>query len=76
MLTPEVRDLLAAIRDAASPSDLDPAGMVQRLATIHVRVDGLLDTGRLDAGHPDLPPLLPRAMADATAALRELARAS
>jgi len=68
-----VIELLEAIRDAASPGDLDQAAMLRRLVTIQVQVDGILSAGRAHARRPDLPSMVPQVTAAAAAILRNLA---
>jgi hypothetical protein len=70
-LSPEVIDLLAAVRDALDCTGLDSAGRIYRTVQVQVRLDGILTTARIDAEHPDLPPLVSRAITDAVAALRQ-----
>ena len=68
-----VIELLTAIRDAASPGDLDQAAMLRRLVTIQVQIDGILSADRAHARRPDLPSIVPGVMAAAAAILRNLA---
>ena len=68
-----VIELLTAIRDAASPGDLDQAAMLRRLVTIQVQIDGILSADRSSARRPDLPSIVPGVMAAAAAILRNLA---
>ena len=68
-----VIELLTAIRDAASPGDLDQAAMLRRLVTIQVQIDGVLSADRSSARRPDLPSIVPAVMAAAAAILRNLA---
>lgn len=69
-----IRELLAAISDAAAPIDIGQPAMLRRLVTIQVQIDGILAADRAHARRPDLPSMVPDVMAAATAALREVAK--
>jgi hypothetical protein len=69
-LAPEVLDLLTAVRDALDVTGLDDVARTHRMIEVRVRLDGILSTVAIDAKHPELPGMAPRAMADAIAALR------
>ena len=66
----QVLELLAAAAAALDVTGLDRDGLVRRMVEVRVRLDGIAAAAAVDARHPDLPPMAPRAMADAVAALR------
>lgn len=69
----QVSDLLAAIRAASSPADIDQAAMMRRLDVIRSEIDGILAAFAVGARRPDLPSMVPDVMAAATRRLHEFA---
>ncbi len=71
-MSPEMRDLLEAVRDAADPTELSSSQMAFHLVSIRRWIDVVVGTAATDATR-DLPPALPQVIAAAADGLRSLA---